>query len=244
MATRITRVAEYDGRESIVVAATQLESTTLTRNEARRILDEWLEFFATPSPVRHLELASRVPQQLLDAAACQTQLLSLTVKWGPYSDLSAIAGLPLLRELRLRGATKVVDLSPLTALLSLELLELDQVVSVSDPSPLSSMTNLASLAFGNAYMGSEALVKVDDLEWLRPLVSLRTAELLHVKLARPDLSPLLDLPQLERVNLSMRREYRDQVRDFATRSRAFAALQAEFESRERLIARVRAEGAA
>lgn len=237
---RISRVGEYDGRDSVVVTATQLESTTVTRGQARKIFDEWLRFLRTPSPIRHLELASRVPQELLDAVGAQTQLLSLTVKWGPYSDLSAIAGLTALRALRLRGATRVVDLSPLPDLRSLVSLELDQVTSVSDPSPLSSMTRLESLAFGNAYMGSDVLVKLADLEWIRPLGNLHSAELLHVKLARPDLSPLLALPRLERLNLSMRREYKEQVRGFAAQSKAFADLQAAFESRERFIAESRA----
>jgi hypothetical protein len=238
--TWISQVEEYDGRESVTVAATQLESPNLTRSQARKILDKWLRFFGTPSPIRHLELASRVPQELLDAVGAQTQLASLTVKWGPYSDLSPIAGLTELRQLRLGGASRVVDLSPLTALRSLTLLDLDGVTTVSDPSPLSRMTELESLAFGNAHLGSDALVKLEDIEWLGPLVGLRSVALVCVKLARPDLSPLLALPHLGHIALSLRREYRQQVREFARQSRAFADLQSDFELRDRLIAELRA----
>lgn len=223
-----------------MVAPTQLESPTVTRSQARKIYDEWLRFFRTPSPIRHLDLGSRVPQELLDAVGAQTQLVSLAVKWGPYSDLSAIDGLTALRELSLSGATRVTDLSPLSALPSLTSLALDGVTAVSDPSPLSRLTNLESLAYGNASNGSDALVKIDDLEWLRPLVSLRSVRLICVKLARPDLSPLLALPRLDNIGLSMRREFRQQVREFASQSRVFADLHNDFESRARFIAESRA----
>jgi Leucine-rich repeat (LRR) protein len=232
----ISRVEEYDGRESVMIAATQLESPTVTRSQARRIYHEWLEFFRAPSPIRHLDLRSRVPQEVLDAVGAQTQLVSLAVKWGPYSDLSAIAGLTALRELNLSGATRVNDLSPLTALPSLRTLALDGVTSVSDPSPLSRLTKLETLAYGNASLGSDALVKIADLEWLRPLVELRTVYLIGVKVARPDLAPLLALPRLESIGLSMRREFRHQARELAGQSRAFADLHDGFESRARFIA--------
>lgn len=228
----ITRVGDYDGGDAAIVAATQLESPLVTRSSARRIFDEWQEFFRAPTPIRHLRLASRVPQELLDALAGQSQLETLSVKWGPYRDLSPLSGLAALHDLRLGGATKVVDLSPLVALRSLTALDLDQVVSVADPSVLGRMTTLTSLAFGNANPGSDRLVKIGDLEWVSPLRHLKTVRLVQVKLASRDLTPLLALPLLERVELSMRREFRDQVRDLAARSPAFAELDRDFAARE------------
>jgi len=227
----ITRVGEYDGGTSLIVAPTQLDRATPA--EARRVLEEWLEFFAESSPIRRIELASRVPQRLLDALAGQTELESLTVKWGSYSDLTVLAGLPRLREVTLGGAGRVIDLEPLTRLPELEVLDLGQPFS-ADPRPLSRIVTLRSLSFENAHLGSDALVKIDDLEWIRPLKRLRAVWLRAVKLAQPDLSPLLALPDLEELHLSLRRDTRRQVREFASRSAAFARLEADFQQRERL----------
>jgi hypothetical protein len=231
----ISRVADYDGATSVVIAPTQLESPTTTRAQARRIYEDWLKFFSAPTPIEHLELASRVPQQLLDALATQPQLRSLTVKWGPYSDLSPLGSLLRLETLHLRGATRVVDLTPLVGLSALKTLALDGVFAVVDPTPLSAMTGLRWFAFGNTSMGSDAVVKVNDLEWLRPLVALRSVDLICVKPASRDLSPLLALPELERIGLSMRREFRKQVSEFAGSSSVFAELQRDFEERDRAI---------
>lgn len=235
----ISSVADFDGATSVVVAPTQLESATTTRAQARRTYEDWLRFFSEETPIENLEFASRVPQQLLDALAAQPQLRGLTVKWGPYSDLSPLSSLSRLETLHLRGATKVVDLKPLLELSALTTLELDEVVSVSNPRPLSAMSGLRRLAFGNAYPGSDAVVKIDDLEWLRPLVGLRSVDLIRVKPASQDLSPLLALPELQRIGLSMRREFRKQVREFASFSAVFADLQRDFEERDRAIQRLK-----
>jgi hypothetical protein len=231
----ISRVEDYDGATSVVIAPTQLESATTSRAQARRIYEDWLRFFSEPTPIEHLEFASRVPQLLLDALATQPQLRALTVKWGPYSDLSPLGSLSRLETLHLRGATRVADLKPLLELSALTTLELDGVVSVSNPQPLSAMSGLRQLAFGNAYPGSDAVVKIDDLEWLRPLAGLRSVDLICVKPASRDLSPLLALPKLERIGVSMRREFRKQVSEFASFSVVFADLQRDFEERDRTI---------
>lgn len=61
----ITTVAEYTGQSAIRVAATQL-GPRYSGSDAKRIVAEWVEFFASaPSAIQDLELVSRTPFNLL-----------------------------------------------------------------------------------------------------------------------------------------------------------------------------------
>jgi hypothetical protein len=51
----------------------------------------------------------------------------------------------------------------------------------------------------------------------------------------PNLTVMLDLLELEHLGLSMRREYRSQVRALAARSPLFANVEADFIARERYL---------
>jgi hypothetical protein len=64
------------------------------------ILAEWFDFLrSNRKTFRALHFASRVPQNLFDAACCQDDLEELRFKWGAYSDLSAIKNLKNLKIL-------------------------------------------------------------------------------------------------------------------------------------------------
>lgn len=159
----------------------------------RNVLDRWR------SSVWHTEQyrgQKRLPQSLLDSLAGQTQLEELEVKWGPYSDLTALSGLKNLKSLSLGGATKVTDLTPLASLSQLRALTVDQAFLVRDLSPLGQLVSLRELAYGNGYPGSDKNVDFSDFEWTRPLTNL---ERLHMPGSRPlnaDFSVLLELPNL------------------------------------------------
>lgn len=78
-----------------------------------------MEFLsAGPSRITALYLPSRVLERLLGALGQQTQLTTLQVKWGDYADLGVLSGVQHLTRLRLRGASRVTNLSPVAAVQS------------------------------------------------------------------------------------------------------------------------------
>lgn len=228
------RPEQYAGQRAIRVQATQLDDRGVSgAAERQRILREWIEFLAgTATNIVELQFVSRTPQELFDAATGQNQLRSLSVKWGPYSDLSALERVPLLEHLYLGGATSVDTLRPLTALRGLTDLSISQAYQADDYSELSAMIGLRSLLYGNASLGSDRNLNIADLEWLRPLAELRTLHLPGVRLISADLNPILDLPDLEDLTIPLRRSYRRQVFEFAASSPSFATVAAKYEALE------------
>lgn len=227
----VWRVDQYHGQARLDVAATGLAARGVAKpSEQRRILREWIDFFAGgPTGVRHLNLVSRVPQELLDAVAGQTQLELLYVKMGPYASLEPLAQLTELRVLSLGGASKVEDLSPLAALAALHSLTIDQPFGVRDLRPLSAMRWLRELSYGNGYLGSDGVVDITDLQWVRALSSLRVLNLPGTRLPPEELAALTDLPMLTSLRIPLRRAYRKLVLEYAARNEAFAGVAKDYE---------------
>lgn len=217
---------QYRGESTVSIVATQLASNGLAKpSDQRRILASWIEFFRDGRhPIRDLTFASRVPQELLSSLEGQTQLEAVRVKWGSYSDLTALSGMSRLRTLSLGGAIKVADLTPLEKLLALESLVVDQPFLARDLSPISSLTGLRELVYGNAHPGSDKVVDIADFRWVAPLLRLRILQMPGTRPADPDLSILAELPDLVHLGLPLRRSYRRQVSNLSATNAAFAEL--------------------
>ncbi len=224
------RVDQYDGQTSVGVAATQLDHLAVGAVERRKILAEWIDFLANvPRNIQHLDLVSRVPQELLDAVAGQSGLRSISVKWGPYHDLAPLSELHQLEQVSLGGAGSLTSLSPLSTLPALSALAVSQAHHVDDITILSELKSLRALLFGNSSLGSDKSVVVTDLSWVMPLSQLTTLGLPGTRILNANLSPILALENLVTLNLPLRRSYRRQVFEFAGRSAVFAKLGAEYE---------------
>lgn len=219
----IWRPDQYQGEADITIRVSQLASDGIvTRSEERRIEAEWIDFLARPQPpLRNLTIWSRVKQEILEAVGAQRQLEKLDLKWGTYFDLKPISGLGGLTELVLGGARKVVDLSPLANLTRLRRLVVSEASEVGDLAPLAALTSLTDLTLGNAYLGSDKVVHIRDLDWLEPLVELRHLRFPGTSLAGLDLSPIARLPQLETLDIPARARHRDQVLALAETSPPF-----------------------
>ncbi len=227
------RVDQYAGQTSVRVAATQLDLQSLGGVERRTILAEWIHFFAsTPTNIRHLDLVSRVPQELLDAVAGQTNLRSIDVKWGRYHDISPLSELRLLERVSLGGASQLASLAPLSSLSVLSALTVSHAYQLDDITALSDLRSLRALRFGNSSLGSDRSVVIADLLWVPGLSELRTLDLPGTRILNPDLTPILALENLETLGLPLRRSYRKQIFEFAERSAVFARLAAEYEAYE------------
>lgn len=96
------------------------------------------------------------------------------------------------------------------------------------------MTWLTSLSYGNGYPGSDRVVRVDGLDWVRQLVDLETLRLPGITLTDPDLSALAELPRLASLTIPLRRRYRAQVFALAEGHPAFRALAEDYEGLDRM----------
>jgi len=192
----ITTAAQYTGQSAVRVAATQL-GPRYSGSDAKRIVDEWVEFFASgPSAIQDLELASRTPRRLFEALAGQPQLQRLSVKWGDFEDLSPLSELTSLSYLRLGGASNVRDLRPLSGLPAVAELELESLRHAHDLSPIGVMPGVTSLAIAGA-VWSLRIAHVDSISFLRAMPQLRRLRLEAVIVDDLDYSPVLGLPSLQ-----------------------------------------------
>ncbi|WP_432942914.1 hypothetical protein ACQPXM_38470 [Kribbella sp. CA-253562] len=196
----VTEVAEYGGEEVLVVSCTQL-GTAYSAAQARRVVGEWVEFFASgPSGIRDLTFVSRTPKRLFAALSGQTQLQRLAVKWGDYEDLSALNELTSLRELTLKGASCVTSVEPLARLTTLNSLVVEGLRRAHDLSPLGRLRDLRSLELGGDWK-SPRTAHVHSIGFLRQLTQLEDL-LLHTIVADDlDYTPLLALPRLKSVRV-------------------------------------------
>lgn len=195
----LTELAEYEGQAEVVLMATQLD-TNYSATQARRVVSEWADFLASgPSPIRKIEFVSRTPKRLFDSLHGQTQLESLMVKWGDYSDLSPLAQMTHLRTLHLRGASSVADVAPLAGL-RVQNLAVEGLRQVRDLSPIAGMTAVTELELGGDWM-TPRVAKVESFSFLRKMPQLRTL-LLHTIAAEDlDYRAVLDLPNLTSVRV-------------------------------------------
>ena len=192
----VVRLSEYRGQKRLGVAATHL-SVKYPPAEARRIVDEWCEFFAAgPSPIRHLAFLSRTPKRLFEALASQTQLQSLQVKWGDWDDLAPLAGMKHLTILHLGGASSVRSLEPLKELPALGELMVESLKHVRDLSPIGELSTVQDLELGGDWK-SPRNVHVDSIEFLRQMPQLRRLILHSMIVDSKDYTPLLSLHSLK-----------------------------------------------
>jgi hypothetical protein len=188
-------VDEYDGGPEVRVAATQL-GTSFSAYQARKIVDQWCEFFAGgPSPITDLAFTTRTPRRLFASLRGQTQLRRLGVKWGDYDDLTPLTGMHELAELWLGGASSVRTLAPLAEMPQLRELAVESLHHVHDLSPLGSLTQLRELELGGDWM-TPRLVHVDSIGFLRSLPELERLVLHTMVVDDLDYSPLLGLERL------------------------------------------------
>jgi hypothetical protein len=196
----ITTVDEYDGGTSARVRATQLPSS-FSASAARRVVDQWVDFLSSgPSPIAELEFCSRTPKRLFAALAGQSQLTSLTVKWGDYTDLSSLSALTGLTRLHLRGAGNVTSVDVLASLTALTDLAIEGFKDIRVTEPLGALVGLRVVELGGQWMSSRN-GHVGSIGFLRatPLVQ---DLLLHTVIVDDlDYTPLLSLPELTSVRV-------------------------------------------
>ncbi len=213
----LERPTDYQGQQSIRVAATQNDHLTAT--QARKLVAEWMEFFTSgPQPFTSLEFVTRTPRRLFETLAHQSQLEYLEVKWGDYNDLAPIANMPRLHTLKFQGMPAVKSVAPLAAHPSLRTLELHGLRDAHDMSPLGTMTALRDLSLGGDF-NSIRIAHIDSLDFLSGLPELERLFLGCLIVDSKDYTPMMGLPNLTDAWAMECRGMRPPIRELAAQVR-------------------------
>lgn len=188
----VHELREYNGSGQACIACTQLNGKEVNRlfpdvktyspQEKRRIAAEWIEFLScNPRTFRASHFNSQVPPRLFQAICCQEALEELRIKWGTYSDLSALEKLRNIKFLYLGPGASVQDLAPLKRLENLIVLHLGGFRKVEDYSALTSLQKLEQLAIHGPILGN---TQIKNLEFLKEMPNLRSVSLVNVRIKK------------------------------------------------------------
>ena len=190
----LVEAAEYGGEARVIVLATQLSVPT---SRASRVLNGWIELFESgPTPITHLRFVSRTPARLFNSLRSQTQIASLTLKWGDYSDLSVLSEMPALRDLELGGATALTNLAPLGDLINLRDLSIEGCKRLTDYGALGRLALLEGLSVLDSLDGPR--LHADSIEFVNELRSMQRFAFSPI-VDSLDYLPLLRLRDLDQV---------------------------------------------
>jgi hypothetical protein len=182
---------DYQGEERVRVAA-----SNTTRE---RIVERWSAQLPTLKGIRWLELPSRAPQSLLEAACMLPSLEALRVPANKITDLGVLENCKSLRYLQVGTSSSITSIEPLAKLIWLNWLQLDNIECARNLAPLESLVGLIGLGFTGAEFKG---FTVDSFQPLRYLENLEWLHLGAVHAADISLEPLAALRKLKFLGLS------------------------------------------
>jgi len=186
----------FKGGNALVLECTQLPGKP---SRQKKIVDEWCEFFKTPSGLREVYMSTRISIVLFEAICHQKQLRQFGFKWGPIQDLSPITALSTLTHLEI-GSCSITDLSPIAELKSLKQLAINNAKNVSDYAPLGELKKLEYLHIDGDLWSANKRAPIDDLRFVSELKKLRGLSLDYVRIDDPDWhKPIMKLAKLEQL---------------------------------------------
>lgn len=149
----------------------------------RRYTAEWVRFLQNETlPVKEVHVCSNVNQKIFDGLCRQSTIESLRIKRLTCKQINAAANLRALKKLFIECGSSLTDISPLAELTGLEVLILGQTVNVHDYSALAALKNLKVLGICSYPTYLNAMIKVDDLGFLKELPSLEYVDIMDVRL--------------------------------------------------------------
>lgn len=198
-------VAEYAGEKELTINCTQLDGYRYPQykkvGEKKRVLSEWCRFLIeNPKAFTTLSFGTRMPQDLFNALCKQEDLKRLYIKWGVYSDISAITELQKLEYLHIGSGANVLSVEPFAKLKNLVALSVENFQKIMDYRPLAALDNLELLSIVGDGL-SPQYIHVDSLDFLREMKHLRSFSLLTARVASKDYTPILELENLEHLCL-------------------------------------------
>jgi hypothetical protein len=216
----IIEVSEYSNDEQITINCTQLGDFLTpqfsSQKEKKRILNEWCEFLNNQKTnIREVNFGTRMPQVLFDAMCNQKELKIINIKWGAYTDLSALENLEKIEKIHIGSGASIASIDPISKLNTLKALSIENFQKISDYSAIGLLDSLESLNIEGDGMGPQ-YIKINSLRFLENLPNLRFLRILTERLQDKDYSPINNLKNIEHLTLGSNREikriYADLIR--------------------------------
>lgn len=206
----VVELAEFNGEEKLTINCTQLGDSFTpqykTQKDKKRVVLEWCDFLhQNPTVFTELHFGTRMPQELFDAVCSQKRLKRLEIKWGAYSDISAIENLTNIELLHLGSGAGVQSITPLSRLKNIIALSVENFQKITNYDDFSNLTTLESLSITGDVMGPQ-YIKIDNIDFISKMPQLRFFKLLTERLKSKDYTPILELKNLEHLSLASNRE--------------------------------------
>lgn len=204
----ITRPDEFTGGDELILACTQ---TGLPATEQRKLVKTWCALLPQLQ-LKTLVFASKVNQELFDAATQVKGLDALKIKWSSIQSVESAADCTALTVLDIGSSPSLTGLAHLSRLPNLKVLLIENVKEAQDLSFAADLDGLVEFGASGS-MWSEQ--KIDSLRPLGSLQELQILWLMNSKVLNDGLAPLHTLPRLTTLHCA-----------FNFRASEFAALRA------------------
>lgn len=209
----VVELAEYAGEKELTVNCTQLDGFPYypkykSAKEKKRVLTEWCRFLTeNPYAFNSLCFGTRMPQELFDAVCGQKNLKRLYMKWGVYSDISAISKLQELEYLHIGSGAGVLSVEPVSELKNLAALSVENFQKINDYHALAGLDHLELLSIAGDVLAPR-YIHIDSLDFLREMKQLRSFSLTAARVKSKDYAPLLELENIEYLSIEPCKEVR------------------------------------
>lgn len=141
------------------------------------------------------------------AGVLPSNIRDLAIRQSPLESLSGIEDLKLLEKCELSYLPKLQDVSALAALKgSLRFLDIQNAKRITNPHTLGALENLDELRIWQCK-------SMPSIGWLRSLKRLRRFVFMDTRIEDGDLSPLLELPNLEDAPGGYLKHYRPSMKE-------------------------------
>jgi hypothetical protein len=194
------RVEEYNGEKNFMLVCTQ--RSDCTAHEQAKGVEAWCKRFQNEQlPLEKVWVTTRISQKILDALCCQRNLNGLWIKWGVYTDLSALENLANLEYLHLGGGAGLNSIEAIRKLPRLKALQTACLFGIHDYSLLAGSKNLIDLSIYGDGLASMKKITLNSLGFLEDLPQLQRLSLCMTKIEDHSYLPITKLKNLKFLGL-------------------------------------------
>lgn len=186
---------EYAGSDVVNIACTQ---TGLQPRQQRNLVDAWCSLLPE-LPVKTILFSSKVNQDLFEAAAANSKLEALFLKWSSVASIAALTGHPALTALYVGSSPSLTGLERLATIPRLQYLFLEGVRESADLAFAGQLPKLVEFGLS----GGSRPLRVESFKPLQALERLAILWLVRVRPLSGGLEPLHRLSGLRSFRTSL-----------------------------------------
>jgi len=185
-------------RLKIVTLAMDLPGKSAKQRQ--EIEEKWIEVLPTLDNIKAISVRHRVNKDFFNAICKMKNLESLTFWTSNVEDISTIACLTKLKNLKLWSFSRLKDISPLLSLKHLKVLSIDNCFAIENYEVLGQMTQLVGLELcGDSFAPKNLRIK--SLKPFETLKNLKHLDLSSASVVDKSYDSILKMTSLERFDL-------------------------------------------